>query len=459
MTVNVLRVAAARLARWRARKPPRRARFCAACTPSTGERGPELRALLGLPGEERLLTAPAVDATVDSVLEVFPAAGWDEREAHDLYGVRFGGHEPLRALVAHPAQPERWMTPVRGHGPHQVAVGPIHAGVIESGHFRFHVVGERILHLDLRLFYKHRGLERAADGRPLEDGIAYAQRACAACAVTNTVAYAHAGEAALGLAPERACGARARCCSSSSASTTTSTTSRRSAPGSASRRARWRSPRSRSAPSGSTERLTGHRFLFDTVARGSEPGATRRACDATRARRGAGAARRRGRRLARAAVRRLGAGSPQPASASLEPSDAAALGAVGPVARAAGVRHDARADSDPRLWYGDLQPAQPVTPSGDVAARAEIRARRARADLRHPRRAARPSTRARPTSAPTAGGGRSASAASRALAARPSASSKPPTARCAACICAPAPTPTGRCSRTPSPAACSRISR
>ena len=46
--------------------------------------------------------------------------------------------------------------------PYDVAVGPIHAGVIESGHFRFRVVGDRILHVDVRLFYKHRGLERAA---------------------------------------------------------------------------------------------------------------------------------------------------------------------------------------------------------------------------------------------------------------------------------------------------------
>ena len=54
---------------------------------------------------------------------------------------------------------------MRGDDAYQVAVGPIHAGVIESGHFRFHVVGERILHLDARLFYKHRGLERAAEGQ------------------------------------------------------------------------------------------------------------------------------------------------------------------------------------------------------------------------------------------------------------------------------------------------------
>ena len=107
---------------------------------------------------------------------------------------------------------------MHGDDAYQVAVGPIHAGVIESGHFRFHVVGDRILHLDARLFYKHRGLERAAEGRTLDDGLAYAQRACAACAVSNSVAYAHACEEALGLAAERASSpASARSCSSSSA--------------------------------------------------------------------------------------------------------------------------------------------------------------------------------------------------------------------------------------------------
>src|SRR5262249_46246741 len=128
---------------------------------------------------------------------------WDEREAHDLYGLRFAGHEAARALVAHP-DGDGWMTPVAGDGVHDVAVGPIHAGVIESGHFRFHVVGERILALDPRLFYKHRGLERAAEGLDPHHALAYVQRASAACAVTNTAAFAPAVESALGLWPDRA---------------------------------------------------------------------------------------------------------------------------------------------------------------------------------------------------------------------------------------------------------------
>src|SRR5260370_18783035 len=107
----------------------------------------------------------------------------------------------MRPMVNHGAALADWTVPVRGHDPYQVAVGPIHAGVIESGHFRFHVVGDRILHLDARLFYKHRGLERAAEGATLADGIAFAARACAPCNISNTVAYAHAYHGAPGLDP------------------------------------------------------------------------------------------------------------------------------------------------------------------------------------------------------------------------------------------------------------------
>ena len=136
---------------------------------------------------------PPRTGRVPTIVDLAPAAAWDEREAHDLYGVRFDGHEPLRPLVDHDLELARWTVPVRGDDAYQVAVGPIHAGVIESGHFRFHVVGDRILHLDARLFYKHRGLERAAEGSDARRRArATSARACAACAVANGVAYAHA---------------------------------------------------------------------------------------------------------------------------------------------------------------------------------------------------------------------------------------------------------------------------
>ncbi len=130
-----------------------------------------------------------------------PRAGMSEKPRTST-ACGFSGHVPLRPLVEHTSGLSSWTVPVSGHDAFQVAVGPIHAGVIESGHFRFHVVGEKILHIDLRLFYKHRGLERAAEGRTLAEGLVYAQRACAACAVSNSVAYAHAAESLLGLWPE-----------------------------------------------------------------------------------------------------------------------------------------------------------------------------------------------------------------------------------------------------------------
>ena len=153
-------------------------------------------------------TVDVADGAVPSIVDLVPAAGWDEREAHDLYGIRFDGHEPLRPLVNHDLDLASWTVAVQGPDAYQVAVGPIHAGVIESGHFRFHLVGEKILHLDARLFYKHRGLERAAEGAELDDGIRYMARACAACAVTNGVAYAQAVEQLFGYRAGR--GARAR---------------------------------------------------------------------------------------------------------------------------------------------------------------------------------------------------------------------------------------------------------
>jgi Ni,Fe-hydrogenase III large subunit len=328
----------------------------------------QLRAVIG----SRVIACEPVDGAVDTLVDALPAAEWHEREAHDLQGLRFAGHEPLRPLLDHDAPLDAWTVPTRGRDVHQVAVGPIHAGVIESGHFRFHVVGERILHLDLRLFYKHRGLERAAIGRSLADGLAYARRACAACAVTNSVAYAHACEAALGLAPDREL-RRARTlllelervynhlhdlsaiCAGVGF-----------APGTMAYAALKERVQQVNG------RLTGHRFLFDTVALGAsglELGA--REVDAARGElRAVGeehAATWRELQFVVSLQQRLqGVGV-------LERGDAERLGAVGPSARASGVRQDVRTDS-PRLWYHGFAPVQAPLVAGDVASRMAIRA-------------------------------------------------------------------------------------
>ena len=207
------------------------ARFAGLYASSEGNQS-VIRTLLRLPGGAlRSETAATDGGRVPSIVDLAPAAEWDEREAHDLHGIGFDGHEPLRPLADHTPDLASWTVPVAGADAYQVAVGPIHAGIIESGHFRFHVVGERILHLDARLFYKHRGLERAPRERRSKRAIAYAARACGGCAVTNRVAYAHAAERLLGLRPSPRSRARARCCSSSSGSGTTSTTSPPSARG------------------------------------------------------------------------------------------------------------------------------------------------------------------------------------------------------------------------------------
>ena len=96
-----------------------------------------------------------------------------------------------------------------GEGVYQLPVGPIHAGIIEPGHFRFSAVGERVLHLDARLFFTHRGLEKLVEGRSFGAALPIVERACGVCTVTHAMAYSQAVETLTGTAiPERARWAR-----------------------------------------------------------------------------------------------------------------------------------------------------------------------------------------------------------------------------------------------------------
>jgi Ni,Fe-hydrogenase III large subunit len=92
----------------------------------------------------------------------------------------------------------------RVEGLHEVPVGPVHAGIIEPGHFRFSVLGERIVHLELRLGYQHRGVERLFQGKSLEQALLLAERAGGE-PVAHALAFCQAVEAALGMeVPQRA---------------------------------------------------------------------------------------------------------------------------------------------------------------------------------------------------------------------------------------------------------------
>lgn len=167
----------------------------------------------------------AAEPAYSSVSRALPAALWDEREAKDLFGITPEGHPDPRRLVLHEAFPagyhplrkdapwevppappgshERHYVPVVAHGAgvYQLPVGPIHAGVIEPGHFRFSAVGETVLHLDARLFYTHRGVERLAEGRTFERALAIVERSCGVCTVTHALAFSRAVERLSGVAP------------------------------------------------------------------------------------------------------------------------------------------------------------------------------------------------------------------------------------------------------------------
>ena len=71
---------------------------------------------------------------------------------------------------------------------------PIHAGIIEPGHFRFSQSGEQIIHLDAKLFFTHRGIEKGVEGLSIEMAVYQAERICGACSVSHAISYAQAIE-------------------------------------------------------------------------------------------------------------------------------------------------------------------------------------------------------------------------------------------------------------------------
>jgi Ni,Fe-hydrogenase III large subunit len=342
--------------------------------------GDVVRTLLAAPdGTTRLVTVPVVAGCVPSLVDLCPAAGWDEREAHDLHGVGFDGHVPLRPLADHELDLARWTVRVDGHDAYQVAVGPIHAGVIESGHFRFQVVGDRILQLDVRLFYKHRGLERAAEGSTLAAGARYVARACAACAVANGVAYAHACEEALGLlAPEPLARARTILLELERTWSHFNDISAICAGvGFAAGNTFFAALTERSRRLNAS--LTGHRFLFGSVRVGGSDLSIRRA-DVEQARAEIVDLRR---ALARGWRELAFNGSFKdrlPDIGVVTAEAAARVGAVGPAARASGIAVDVRTVS-PRLHYEGFEAIVPERAAGDVQARLEQRALELRQSL------------------------------------------------------------------------------
>jgi Ni,Fe-hydrogenase III large subunit/Ni,Fe-hydrogenase III component G len=149
----------------------------------------------------------------------FPA-GRFEREMRDLYGIVPEGHPLPRRLVRHFHWPRGWypmladagdppgfgdtdgpypFRTVEGPGVYEIPVGPVHAGMIGPGHFRFSVVGETILNLKARLWFTHRGIEKLFVGRDPFQALELAERVSGDTTAGHTLAFCLAVEDALGL--------------------------------------------------------------------------------------------------------------------------------------------------------------------------------------------------------------------------------------------------------------------
>ena len=152
---------------------------------------------------------PDGDRVYPGLQAIFPAASRLQRAAFDLWGVR--SSDPDRRPWLDHQRPYEFIR-VDGEGGHEIAVGPVHAGTIEPGHFRFSVVGEKVLKLEERLGYVHKGIERRFTSLPILQGHRLAARVSGDSAVAFSWAYCQALEGMSGCTiPPRAVWLRAVC--------------------------------------------------------------------------------------------------------------------------------------------------------------------------------------------------------------------------------------------------------
>ncbi len=181
------------------------------------------------------LALPDASGPFPDLSDLFPCAIRMQRAARDLNGVRAsaaaGTPPDERPWLRHAAWPadrhplardfsaasqfpptgERYaFVPVEGEGVHEIPVGPVHAGIIEPGHFRFSIVGEHVLRLEARLGYVHKGIEKRFEAMSLVEGARLAGRVSGDSTVAYAWAYAMALEGMAGVeAPPRAVRLRA----------------------------------------------------------------------------------------------------------------------------------------------------------------------------------------------------------------------------------------------------------
>ena len=173
------------------------------------------------PGEPYylILRAPvaADEPRFPSLAAGLPAVNWQEREIQDWFGLEASGHPNPRRVALHdnwpdvhplrksfalrqtlpPFEGERHVyRPTLGEGVFQIPVGPVHAGIIEPGHFNFAVAGEPILYLQLRMFYTHKGTEKLFEDMPIHRAVFLAESISGDSAFSHATAFCQAIETA-----------------------------------------------------------------------------------------------------------------------------------------------------------------------------------------------------------------------------------------------------------------------
>jgi Ni,Fe-hydrogenase III large subunit/Ni,Fe-hydrogenase III component G len=157
---------------------------------------------------------------VPSISHIIQSANWFEREVKDWFGII--AFPNIYKLAAHPDWPEDMHTMlkdvdpgqpvprvngtfefkhVEGEGVFEIPVGPVHAGIIEPGHFRFSVAGEPIISLDIQLFYTHKGTEKIAEGTSPRRAVFLAERISGDSSFGHALAFCHALERLSGCEP------------------------------------------------------------------------------------------------------------------------------------------------------------------------------------------------------------------------------------------------------------------
>ena len=174
---------------------------------------------------------PVDDPTFPSLTKKFVAAYRFERQIRSLMGLTPVGNPDDRPWIKHEDWPEnawplrksfdasmklsrvageyRWIR-AEGEGVYEIPVGPVHAGIIEPGHFRFQAVGEDIINLEAKLGYVHKGIEKRFESLSWRDASRLAGRVSGDSTVAHSLAYAQAAEAISGcIVPDRALWLRA----------------------------------------------------------------------------------------------------------------------------------------------------------------------------------------------------------------------------------------------------------